>query len=117
MRSRALQEWNLLDSSDKASLASVVKSLKAPLDPGNKLVVAQDFCHLLQAEGEPVSKFISHLESLFKVAYGKDNMGSDICEVLLYGQLQEGLRYEIIKSPAVSGARNSALLLTMKRKD
>jgi len=31
-------------------------------------------------------------------------MSKDTHEVLLYGQLQEGLRYEIIKSPAVSGA-------------
>ena len=112
LRSRALQEWNLLDSSDKASLASAVKSLKARLDPGNKLVAAQDFCHLSQAEGESVSKLISHVESLFKVAYGKDNMGSDTREVLLYRQLQEGLRYEIIKSPAVSGARSYKELCT-----
>ena len=112
LRSQALQEWNLLDSSDKASLASAVKSLKARLDPGNKLVAAQDFRHLSQAEGEPVSKFISRLESLFKVAYGKDNMGSDTREVLLYGQLQEGLRYEIIKSPVVSGARSYKELCT-----
>ena len=100
---RALQEWNLLDSHDKETLDSAVASLKARLDPGNKLVASQDFHHLSQKEGESVAKFISRLETLFKVAYGKDDMGKDTREVLLYGQLQEGLRYEIIKSPAVSG--------------
>ena len=112
LRSRALQEWNLLDSSDKATLASAVKSLKARLKPGNKLVAAQDFRHLAQAEGKPVSKFISRLETLFKVAYGKNNMGPYMHKVLLYGQLQEGLRYEKIKSPAVSGARSYKELCT-----
>ena len=93
-----------MDSANKATLDSAVKSLMARLDSGNKFVATQDFCHLSQLEGETVSKFISHLERLFKVTYGKDDMGKNTHEVLLYGQLQEGLRYEIIKSPAVSGA-------------
>ena len=46
------------------------------------------------------------------MAYGKDDMGKDTREVLLYGQLQEGLCYEIIKSPAVSGARSYKELCT-----
>jgi len=85
--SRALQEWNLMDSADIATLDSAVKSLKVRLDPGNQLVVSQDFRHLSQSEGETVSKFISRLERLFKVAYGKDDTGKDTREVLLYGQL------------------------------
>ena len=31
-------------------------------------------------------------------------MATETCEVLLHGQMQEGLWYEINKSPAVSGA-------------
>jgi len=51
-----------------------------------------------------VAKFISRLETIFKGAYGKDAMATETCEVLLHGQMQEGLWYEINKSPAVSGA-------------
>ena len=40
------------------------------------------------------------------MAYDKDAMTTDTREVLLYGQLQEGLHYELIKSPAVSGAQS-----------
>ena len=85
---------------------TAVKALQVRLDPGNKLVAAQDFRHLSQNEGEPVAKFISRLETIFKVAYGKDAMATETHEVLQYGQMQEGLRYEIIKSPAISGAQS-----------
>ena len=46
------------------------------------------------------------------MAYGKSEMGKDTREVLLYGQLQEGLHYETIKSPAVSGATSYKELCT-----
>ena len=75
LRGRALQEWNLLDSHDKVTLDSMVASLKVRLDPGNKLVASQGFCHLSEKDGASVAKFISRLETLFKVAYGKDDMG------------------------------------------
>ena len=55
LRSRALQEWNLLDANDKSTLDSAVKSLQARLDPGNKLVAAQDFRHLSQSDSESVA--------------------------------------------------------------
>jgi len=102
LRSCALQKWNLLDNTDKSTFDTAVKALQARLDPGNKLLAAQDFRHLTQSEGESVAKFISQLETIFKVAYGNDAMATETREVLLYGQMQEGLRYEIIKSPAVS---------------
>ena len=47
--SQALQEWNLMDSADKATLDSAVKSLKAQLDPGNKLVASPRFSSLISA--------------------------------------------------------------------
>jgi len=65
LRGQALQEWNLLDSHNIVTLDSTVTSLKARHDPGNKLVVSQDFHHLSQTEGEAVAKFISGLETLF----------------------------------------------------
>jgi len=53
------------------------------------------------------------------VAYGKDTMATETCEVLLYGQMQEGLRYEIIKSSSVSGAQcyKELVLLPKTRKN
>ena len=51
LHSQALQEWNLMGSADKVTNNSAVKSLKARLDPGKKLVVSQDFRHLSQSEG------------------------------------------------------------------
>jgi len=44
------------------------------------------------------------------VAYGKDGMATETREVLLFGQMKEGLRYKIIKSPSVYGARSYKVL-------
>ena len=60
---------------------------------------------MLQKEGEGVAAFIRRLERTFRVAYGRDSMPSDTRETLLHGQLQEGLRYELMRAPAVSGAQ------------
>ena len=69
-------------------------------------MAAQDFRHTVQREGEPVSDFICHLERSFTIAYGRDDMSEDSRSTLLYGQLQEGLCYEMMKSPGVSGAQS-----------
>ena len=39
-----------------------------------------------------------------RVAYGRDAMSTVTRDTLMYCQLQEGLRYELMKGPAVSGA-------------
>jgi len=44
-------------------------------------------------------------------------MTDEIQKTLLYGQLQEGLRYVLIKSPAVSGARSYKELCTAARNE
>ena len=49
-----------------------------------------------------MAKIISRLETIFKMAYGKDAVATETHEVLLYGKMQEDLRYEILKSPVVS---------------
>ena len=38
--------------------------------------------------------------------YGRDKMSSETRDTLLFSQLQEGLKYELVKAPAVSGAQN-----------
>ena len=59
----------------------------------------------MQKEGEGVADFIRRLERTFRVAYGRDVMSTDTRDTLLHSQLQEGLRYELMKAPAVSGAQ------------
>jgi len=39
------------------------------------------------------------------VAYGQDQMSLETRETLLHSQFQEGLRYSLMKAPAVSGAQ------------
>ena len=44
-------------------------------------------------------------------------MMEDTQQTLLYGQLQEGLRYTLMKSPAVSGARSYQELCVAARNE
>ena len=69
-------------------------------------MAAQDFRHPSQREGEPVADFIRRLEQLFKLAYGRDGMSDETRAALLHRQMQEGLRYDIMKAPAVSGSHS-----------
>lgn len=64
--------------------------------------MAQDFRHSVQAEGEMVADYVRRLERLLQVAYDMDRLGPETREALLHSQLQEGLRYDLMKSPAVS---------------
>ena len=105
LRGRAFQEWNLLDGNEKDTLQKAVASLRGHLDPGSKALAAQDFRHTLQREGESVADFIRRLERTFRIAYGRESMSSDTRDTLLHGQLQEALRYELMRAPAVSGAQ------------
>ena len=81
-----------------------VKSLHSRIDAGCKAVAMQDFRHLLQADSESVSDLIRHLERTFRIAYGQDGMSSEKRDSLFYGQLQEALRYELMRAPTVSGS-------------
>ena len=106
LRGRALQEWSLLDQMERESLDIAVASLRRRLDPGSKTLAAQDFRHTVQKEEEAVSDFIRRLERTFRIAYGRDAMSRDTRDTLLHGQLQEGLRFELMRAPAISGAQN-----------
>ena len=104
LRGRALQEWNLLSDDDRKTFEVAVKSLRSRIDAGCKAVAAQDFRHLRQGDSESVSDLIRRLERTFRIAYGRDSMSAETRDALLYGQLQEALRYELMRAPAVSGS-------------
>jgi len=87
------------DSYDKALIA-----LRSRLDTGSKVMAAQDFCHLAQEEKEEVTDFICRLERTFHLAYGHNSMTAETRDARLFGQLQEGLKYGLMESPAVLGA-------------
>lgn len=87
------------------SYHSTVQALRARLDPGSKLLAAQDFRHAIQNDTEPVVD-IRWLEHQFQLAYRRDNLCTETREAIIYGQLQEGLCFKLIKGPAVSGAQN-----------
>ena len=105
LEGRALQEWNSLQPEERASFTRVIEALRQRLDFGSKAVAAQDFRHVMQHEAEPVADFVRRLERTFHIAYGRDHMSAETRDALLYGQLQEGLRLELMSAPAVSGAR------------
>ena len=104
LRGKALQEWNLIHLSEKSTLKSAVYALKDRLEPNIRTLAAQDFRHTIQNDGEPVSEYIRHVERPFVMAYGQDIMSTETREMLLHGQLQEGLSYDILKAPEISGA-------------
>ena len=104
LRGRALQEYNLLLPEDKSTFNQTIEALRARLEPGGRAVAAQDFRHSVQADAESVSDFIRRLERTFRTAFGRDTMSRETKDAILHGQLQEGLRLELLKAPAVSGA-------------
>ena len=57
-----------------------------------------------------MAEFISRLEKTFHKANGHENITTKTRNTLLYGQLHEGLRYNLLKTPAVSGASNDMQL-------
>ena len=115
MRGRALQDWNLLQQSEKGSLDMAISSLQSRLDPCSRVVAAQDFRHASQHDGELVANYIRRLEQIFRVAYGRETMSDETRNALLHSQLQEGLSYELMKIPAISGSHfYQELCLTAK---
>ena len=112
LRGQALQEWHLLPRSEQQSYPAAIEALRTRLNPGSKTVAAQEFRHSLQKSGESVSDFIRRLEKKYQIAYGRDDLNTAARDALLYGQLYEGLRYEIMLSPAVSGSQGYQELAT-----
>ena len=118
LRGKALVEWDLLRPQDKQDYMSAKEALQARLDSGSKTLAAHDFRHVQQKMQESVSDFITHLERMFQIAYGRDNMSVETREALLHSQLQEGLSYYIMSSPAVAGAQTyKELCLSAKNEE
>ena len=117
LRGKALQEWTLLGTDAIKNFGTALAALQSRLDPGGPALAAQDFRHLTQHNGESVADFIRRLESVFRRAYGKEKLSVETRDTLLYGQLQEGLNYDLLKSPAVSGARTYQELCTSARSE
>ena len=102
LKGKALQEWNLMRENDRRSFATAIAKLKEKLDKGAKKIAAQDFRHAAQRQKENILDFVHRLEKLFRRAYGQEVLTTETRDALLYGQLQEGLRLEIMQAPAVS---------------
>ena len=117
LRGRALQEWSLIGEEKKITYAGAVEALRSRLDPGSKALAAQDFRHISQNAEERVADYIRRLEHTFKVAYGRDPMSRETRDTLLHGQLQDGLKYELMQAPAVSGAQKYAELCLAARNE
>ena len=117
LKGRALQEFSLLDPAEKDTYTHAVSALRARLDPGSKALAAQEFRHTTQRESESVADFTRRLERTFKIAYGRDVLSADTRDTLLHGQLQDGLKYELMKAPAVSGAETYKTLCMAARNE
>ena len=100
LKRRALLEWNLLQLHERASFSLAGEALRSRVNSAGKAVAAQDFRHSAQRDGESVTDFIRRLEWTFRIAYG---MSSETRDMLLYGQLQEGLCLQLMRAP---GAKN-----------
>ena len=85
--------------------SEMVETLRGRLEPQTGALAAQDFRHTSQGDQETVADFIRRLERTFAIAYGQDGMSLETRQTLLHGQIQEELRYNQMKVPAVSGAQ------------
>ena len=109
---------DLLLETEKQSYLQAIQALQGKLEPANKILGAQEFQHISQGDHKSVADFIRSLEHTFKIAYGHTSMSQETRNTLLHGQLQDGLRYEIMKAPVVSGAQNYLkLYLTSQNKE
>jgi len=104
-----------MEPENKVSYQIAVKALREKLDPGNQTLAALDFRHISQQSNESVSDFITRLEP---TGFGCEHLSIETREILLYGQLQEGLLYTLLESPSVSGVQNyKELCLAAKREE
>ena len=109
MRGGALQEWNLLSKEEQSEYGVAVKALHQRLDQGSLMVAVQDIRHACQNKTEMVTDYIRRLERCYQLAY---ELTRETKEAILIGQLQAGLSYQILKSPAISGSQSYKGLCT-----
>ena len=101
----------MLQPAGKKSFEIATIALRDRLDIDGKAVAAQDFCYMPRQVGEPVADFVSRLEKTFCRAYGHENMSVETCDALL------GLRFNLVKALAVSGASNYTQLCILARSE
>lgn len=106
-------KWGLLSSCEKESLEEATKAMHNFLDPCSRTLAAQDFRHASESDNEPSSDDLSGCSS-----WCRDGMSNETRGMLLHSQLQEGLHYEIMKAPDVSGSHGtkSCVLLQETRR-
>ena len=64
-----------------------------------------------------MAEYIRRLQQTYRRAYGRDKISSETCGTLLFGQLQESLKYMLVKAPAVSGAQDYQQLCLVARNE
>ena len=65
-----------------------------------------------------VADYVRRLERPFQIAYGREGLSSETRDTLLYSQLQEGLSYNLMKSPVLSGSDSyKQLCVSAKREE
>jgi len=118
LQGKARQEFLLLDPLEKSTYAQAISALSSKFNFRSRSLAAQDFRHATQGPSETVSDYILRLEKIFRQAYGQDSMGAETRRMLLYAQLQEGLRYALMKAPSVAGASDySGLCIAAKNEE
>lgn len=96
---------------------NAVDALRSTMDPQNRVTAATDFRHASLEKGESVADDIRRIKRLFHIAHGGDSLTSETRGTILQGQLHGGLRYDVVKSPAVSGAQSYQELCLAARQE
>ena len=104
LKGKALQEWTLMSREERSDIGVGTAKLRERIDPVNPFVAVQEFRHLMQAKTETVSDYIRHVERAYRIAHRKE-VQPETREALLFMQMREGLREEIIRAPQVSGCQ------------
>ena len=94
----------MIHPDQRTTFAQATKALRLCLDTASKTIAAQEFRQTAQREAETISDFTQRLKRTFHTAYGRDAMSVKTRDTLLYGQMQEGLCFRLMRGPAVSGA-------------
>ncbi len=82
LRGRALQEWGLLQATEKQTMDAAVENLQSRLDPGSRMLGALEFKHMSQMPREGVGEFITRLEKAFRDAYGREPLSKETGDAL-----------------------------------
>ena len=114
---RAIQEWGLLNTNTKKSYSQAIKALRLRLDPGSRTVAAQDFRHTVHVEEQKVVDFLRRLKRTLNITYGRKGISVETRDTLQHGQIQDGLKDELMTVTVVSGAESYKALCLAARNE